>query len=183
MNTTRRSIILLSCTVVLSVLALAAFSLFSMRSQRQSMERERERRADLLADGILDQINRTFQQMESGAEDIGRALLNPDLAGPLLVQARRQTPIEAVWIAASDGTLRAPLAPWQQSALQPAPLAPGFKQNFGLAEYLEIQGANEEALDSYECLLPALKEPGEQAHKSHGCGHLPIATTHDEFVK
>jgi len=72
-HTTRRSIIfLLSCAVVLPVLALAVFSLFAMRNQRQNMERERERRADILADGILDQINRTFQQMESGAEDVSR---------------------------------------------------------------------------------------------------------------
>jgi signal transduction histidine kinase len=157
----KKQLLITTCLIVVPALALALLSLFSIRSQREGTERERERLADKIGKGILEQIGRSFAEIESRADTGALELLEPDRGGDALPALLALPQVETVFILAKDGALRAPAPPWKTPSREE--LDPDFESAFDEAEALEIRGETREAAARYEKLLVSARQPRAQA--------------------
>lgn len=157
----RKQLLITTCLIVVPALALALLSLLSVRSQKEGTDRERERLADRLGKGILEQINRSFSEIEARVDLAEIELLAPDRNQTALPALLALPPIETVFVIAKDGALKAPVPHWSTAAVQE--LDRDFKSAFDQAEALEIQGKPQEAAGRYEELLAASRSSRPQA--------------------
>jgi signal transduction histidine kinase len=147
----KKQLLLTTCLIVVPALALALLSLLSVRSQREGTERERERLADKLGKGILEQFNRSFSEVESLADAASSGLLRTPPGTDALSAMVALPHVEALFILGGDGALLAPVPPWRTHSQ--AELDPDFRAVFDAAEALEISGKTQEAATRYEALL------------------------------
>lgn len=161
----RRSVWFLTGTVVLPIVALAAFSLISIRSQRQNIDQELSRRAYVVNGGIQEQVDRIFQQMESALDAVAPTLAAEPRSDAGLAEGLRQYPLAGVQIRTATGILKAPAVPWNQPESFPVPGAcsSNFLNAFTCAEADEIQGDWETAADDYHRLWQIASTSREKA--------------------
>jgi signal transduction histidine kinase len=157
----KKQLLITTCLIVVPAFALALLSLLSVRSQREGTERERERLADKLGKGILEQVGRSFAEIESRADKSATELLGPERGGDALPALLALPQVESVFVLAKDGALKAPAPPWKTPS--PGKLDPDFQDVFDEAEALEIRGKTREAITRYEELLASAGETRTQA--------------------
>lgn len=146
--------------IVLSAFVLAGVGVFSIRSQRQTLDQELTRRAIAASEYIRDQAETILQQTESWAGTVAKALEDTERF-PNVLDAGGKSFVWCVLVLNPDRSLKAP-----RLARMPGPRQilwrPEFREEYERAEQAEIQGMLEEAGEFYSDLLASVSNPHER---------------------
>jgi signal transduction histidine kinase len=148
----KRQLLITTILIVCAALALAFLSILNVRSQRESMDRERARRAQKLAEAISEEFRRWFGEFE---KQVSKAALEvpkhwtDSIALPALLSRQH---IDGVFVFGKDGSRKFPLKQWRETDERQTPSQEVSKE-YEKAEAIELSGQLTEALANYENLL------------------------------
>lgn len=146
--------------IMLSAFVLAGVGVFSIRSQRQTLDQELTRRAMAASEYIRDQAKTILRQIESWARTAVKTWEDPEHF-PDVWNVFWRNPIQCVLVLNPDGSLKAPVMAWTPTTGQIS-WHPEFREKYEQAEQAEIQGMLEEAGEFYTDLLASAVGPHER---------------------
>lgn len=151
-------LVLLIGAVMVSALLLAAFSFGTIKSQRLFMEREIEDKARTIAQGIGEQFDQLFDEIENTINTEYVPLLGRRFNPGSMGKDARTLPLRCFMALDERYNLVFPETPWSppaRLAIEAVKLSPEWTTAFNDAETIEISGQLEMASEVYERLLEA----------------------------